>query len=224
MTKRLLDMQGAALDAVRLLGGGYEAEAVLRDTVRASTHEDDAAVVAAVVRKYVRRSAWAGLVERDLAQEGHAALAKARQRFDPEKGDWGGYAYMSAWKAIASYLVAESSPVTRKEKGAANLARRAPEDAITGFIAADDTEDLYGEEEWRRRVRARLITLSGDPDIARILLEETTPAKLATERAVPVSRVYGLVAAARSRVAKDSALYALMQAKKGVDFLAGEQE
>ncbi len=184
----------------------------------------DRDVVDRVVKRYVRRSAWAALVAEDLAQEGHAALAKARERFSAEKGEWEGYAYVAAWKAIASYLVAESSPVTRKEKGAANLARRAPEEALQGFIASDDTERSYGDAEWDGRVRARLVALSGDDAVARILLNETTPAHVAAERGVPVSRVYGAVASARSRLARDSALYALMQAKKGVDFPPGEPE
>jgi hypothetical protein len=169
----------------------------------------------------VRRSAWAGLVAGDLSQEGHAAVVKARDRFEPAKGEWEGYAYVAAWKAIASYLVAESSPVTRKEKGAPNLARRAPEEALQGFIASEDVEGEVAEEEWRAKVRARVFALAGDHDVGRILLEESTPALIASERGVPVARIYGLVAHARSRLATDSALYALMQAKKGVGFSPG---
>ncbi len=216
---RLSSYERAAEAAVRALGGSERAVETLRETIdHAEPLKPDEEVVGRVVRRYVRRSQWASLVAKDLAQEGHAALAEARRRFEPEKGEWEGYAYRAAWLAIASYLVAESSPVTRREKGAANLARRAPEEALLGFISTADTEEAFGEAEWREKVRERLLALTGDEGVARVLLEETTPARLAKERDVPVSRIYGLVSSARSRLAADSALYALMQAKKGVGF------
>lgn len=223
--KKLRDFQGAALDAVRLLGGDFDAEQTVRDTVDGASLEEDAPLVQVIVRKYVRRSAWAALVAEDLAQEAQVALAKARSTFNPEKGEWGGYAYRTAWKAIAGFVVSESSPVTRKEKGAPNLGRRAPETALQGFVADVDVEEVYSDAEWRARVRSRVVALSdGDEGVAKVLLEETTPARIAAERGVPVQRVYAFVAAARARVATDSVLYALMQAKKGVEYLAGEQE
>ncbi len=206
--------------AVRALGGGDDAVKVLRDTVDSTKErKSDAQIIDAVVRRYERRSKVARIVSEDLRQEAFAAVVKARRSFSPERGEWSGYAYRAAWLAIASYLVAESSPVTRKEKGAPNPARRAPEEALNAYISADNVEGDYSEVEWQRRVRARLSALSDDPDVIRILLQETTPAQVAVERGETVSRLYGLVSEARARAVRDLELYALMQAKKGVEQL-----
>lgn len=219
------DVADAALEAVRLLGGGDEAERVVLDTVEAASLQEDAELVALVVRKYVRRSAWAARIADDLTQEAQVALVKARRTFSPEKGCWGGYAYRAAWLACASFLVADSSPVTRKEKGGVNLARRVGETALEGFIADVDVEEVYADAEWTERVRERVLFLcEGDEGIYRVLTRETTPARLASERGVPVQRVYAAASAARTRVTMDPAVCALMRAKKGVEHLEGEQE
>jgi DNA-directed RNA polymerase specialized sigma24 family protein len=186
--------------------------------------QEDMDIVARVVRRYIRRSAWAALIADDLAQEGALALAKARRTFDPTVGvPWEGYAYRAAWLACAGYLVADSSPVTRRAAGAENRARRAPEEALAAYVDGLDVVETYEDAEWCASVRARLGLLAdGDADVVGVLLEETTPAAVAAARGLPVARVYAAVATARRRATMDGELYALMRDKKGVTYSEAE--
>lgn len=216
----------------------------------ASPPRPDADIVEQVVGAYLRRSRYARVIPEDLRQEAHAAIATARRTYTIERGDWNGYAYRAAWLALASFLVSEASPVTRKEKGARNDARRVSDTflfnfgavtnrpALAGqmkeafrecetFMLAPNVEDVVGTAEWDAVVRERvLVVCRGDLDIVRILMEETTPAEVAATRGIPVSRIYNAVAGARARLSDDLELYSLMCTKNGVHMgeSGGERE
>lgn len=192
----------------------------------------DAAIVEQVVNVYLNRSRWARCIADDVRQEAYLAVERAREWYSADKGAWHGYAYRAAWLALATFLVAEASPVTRKEKGAPNTARRisdlyAGADGPTpipnwvashpAFNSPDNVELTVASAEWDAVVRARVTVLCrGDYELTRVLLEETTPAEVAALRGIPVARIYNAAASARSRLANDSELRALMHAKDDV--------
>lgn len=169
-------------------------------------------VVSEVLKRYLKRSRWAQEIREDLEQEGRLAVLKARETFNPEKGDWEGYAYQAAWKAVATYLVADSSPVTCKRKGAPNTARRAAVGEVDGMQA----EKPFDLGVWRERVRARLSAVVESPPLEATLLGEHPPRVFAAQQGIEVERAYRMVAAARRAAAEDSELSALMDVLDGV--------
>lgn len=165
-------------------------------------------VVDKISRRYAKKCWWAEIS--DLRQEGWTALLEARKRFDPKRGTpFSAFAWVCVEFSIRNYLWEQSAPVTGPKHRGRKLEglQRTPVKHIRNVPAPSDPT---AAEEWWARIRealdAAVLDGRGGHIAAAVLLDGARPAEMASETKVPVTKIYGLVDAAKRRVKSDDTI------------------
>ncbi len=167
-----------------------------------------------IAGSYARKCWWSDLD--DLKQEALVALVRAHQLFDPQVGvPWEAYASLAASRAVARYLLKNSSPVSAPDchSGATNLVGllRAPVDE--NWEDPEPWADaLIDDKRWRAKVRMHVQELArqcGGLHAVPVLLDDKQASEVATAKAVPVKQVYKETRRVRDRARCDLTLYEL---------------
>jgi hypothetical protein len=173
----------------------------------------DAEIIRRQVAHFTRHPRWWRVRQDDLTQEGHLALLVARQTFDPDKGEWNGYAATAARLAMArfcwTFCVGVSGGMHRPHETRRNL-RSYTLDAETYYAdAATYPEVQYLQRARAQALRARVADIATQLGLPRkvsaaaqrVLLEEAKPAEVAGR--LPVQAVYKAAARLRETVRGD---------------------
>ena len=173
-----------------------------------------------VAWKYKRRCWWANLD--DLKQQASMAICEAENTYDPEIGDFGGYAYKACQYAISRYLWCSGKPVEHQHRPARlrdvssietdaspNGGMHCRQRVLTDLIF-ESWDNSYFEQDWRERVRARVMLLVRhieDGDLAfRVLFNDETPSDVLFD---DTTRVYHAVQRVKVAISGDIEMYRL---------------
>jgi DNA-directed RNA polymerase specialized sigma24 family protein len=123
-----------------------------------------ARVVNGVVKRYAARCWWAD--PDDLRQEAWIAAMEAHKGWNPEKGPIGPYAHVAVRRAVAAFLLHETSPVSSSWHERHNLVplQRSGVDALEATASSPEAtwaDELLDDARWHVRVLARLLDLLG---------------------------------------------------------------
>lgn len=136
-------------------------------------------VVSEVVSAYAKKCWWADV--NDLRQEAWIAVMESRATWDPAKGSIKPYASVAARRAVGTFLVRASAPVSASwhERHALYGLQRAPAEEIEARLdrhpalprggAPSDrgwADEVLDDRRWRLRVLGRLLAVVGTEDEA----------------------------------------------------------
>jgi len=181
-----------------------------------TAHVELARVVNNVVAKYAGRCWWADADE--LRQEAWIAAIESFRGWNPAKGPIGPYAQVAVRRAVAAFLIHETSPVSAswherhnligverasvepraEDKPQANWVDPAP------LVAPEETwaDELLEDARWRVRILGRLLELlgpSGENDLDLLVGEKKRVGR-------PPEWFKSLTAEQRELIAKDKTL------------------
>lgn len=176
-----------------------------------------------VARRFKRKCWWASFD--DLAQVARMACFTARRTFNPDHGTpFAGYAYRAASRAVWSYVLRESSPVSASDHYLSDLRGLARADLTVLEDAPKQQpsvlEDLV-QAEWRAKVKQRLVALLeealGKHDasmVLRVMLGQEQPSQVAADNGVATAQIYRQRRRATLLVLRDTQCYRLWQEQK----------
>lgn len=164
-----------------------------------------AVIVNECVRYYARKCWWAE--EEDLRQEAWIAAHEARKTWDPARGKIAPYASTAIRRALGTFLIRASSPVSSSWHARHELIalKPAPVEVLELFpCAATWADELLDEKRWRVRLWARIIALvdAGDTDLDYLLGETKRVGR-------PPAWLLEAVTDAKERLAADDELRAI---------------